>query len=113
MKQSGPVGAGLVPVGDGQGRSVPIGGGRCRSGPVGTGDYRYRPVSTGAADRPQETLYLAEKKNSTFFLVRVPPFGQKWTKIFLQLSIPLASLYDSFLDKSKKCSVKQQIMISY
>jgi hypothetical protein len=31
-----------------------------------------------------ELSYLVEKKISTFYLVRVPTFGQKWTKIFLK-----------------------------
>ena len=66
IKQPGPVGAGLVPVQSGQGRSVPVGAGAgwCRSVPVGagagagTGIPRCRPVPSGAgaADGPQETL---------------------------------------------------------
>ena len=78
IKQPGPVGAGLVPVQSGQGRSVPVGAGAgwCRSVPVWAGlgrlvpvpvpvplvagAVRCRPVPTGAgaADRPQETLYI-------------------------------------------------------
>ena len=47
--RSGPVQAGLVPVGTGQGRSVPV-------VPVGAGQGRPVPIGAGAADRPQEAL---------------------------------------------------------
>ena len=66
IKQPWPVGAGLVPVQSGQGRSVPVGDA------AGAGTDRFRPVPTGAgvADRPQETLYMFNFKLHTLIITK-------------------------------------------